>query len=68
VQIAPPDGAAATAAGWIRPWPSSQTLRANTEIKGAPGSWTMTVSAKGARVSELLDDIVLIFDLRAKRK
>jgi hypothetical protein len=67
VQIAPPDGAAAPATGWTRPWSSSQTLRSNVNIKGPPGTWTLTAGAKGTKVSDLLDDIVLIFDLRAQR-
>jgi hypothetical protein len=67
LQIAPAAGAAATATGWNRPWSSSQTLRATADVKGTPGSWTLTVGAKGTKVSDLLDDLVLIFDLRAKR-
>ncbi|MBT8341965.1 MAG: hypothetical protein HKP58_04875, partial [Desulfatitalea sp.] len=67
VQIAPPDGAAGQVTGWTRPWASSHTLRANTEIKGGPGTWTLTVGTGDAKVPELLEDVVLIFDFRAKR-
>ena len=67
LQIAPPAGGVVPVAGWNRPWPSSQTLRANSEAKGPPGPWTLTVSAKAAKVTDLLDDLILIFDLRAQR-
>ena len=68
LQLKPPDGAAAPVTGWTRPWPSSQTQRANADVKGTPGSWTLTVGSKKAvKVSDLLGDIVLIFDLRAKK-
>jgi hypothetical protein len=65
LQIAPQDGAVAPVAGWTRPWPASQTLRASADVKGAPGSWKLSIAAKGAKVPDLLDDLVLVFDIKA---
>jgi len=67
LQIAPPAGASAPIAGWTRPWPASQTLRASADAKGGPGSWKLSVAAKGAKVPDLLDDLVLVFDIKAKK-
>ena len=62
-----PDGGAASVAGSTRPWPASRTLRASADVKGVPGPWKLTVGAKVAKVSDWLDDLVLIWDLRARK-
>jgi hypothetical protein len=52
--------------GWTRPWPSSLTLRASPDVSGTPGAWKLSIGAQGAKVSDLFDDVVLVFDLRAR--
>jgi hypothetical protein len=42
-------------------------VRATAEVSGRPGAWKLVVSATGAKVSDLVDDLVVVFDLRARR-
>jgi hypothetical protein len=43
-------------------------MRASAETSGPPGTWKLAVNTTGARVSELVDDLVLVFDLRARKR
>ena len=67
VRLDPPKGSGAPVGGWAPPWPRSRTLRATAEVSGAPGPWKLAVSATGAKVSDLIDDLVLVFEVRARK-
>jgi hypothetical protein len=67
VRISPPRGESVSANGWSRPWPMSATLRLSAEVKGPPGMWKLSVAAREAKVTELLEDLVVLVDLRAQR-
>ncbi|MEP6919205.1 MAG: hypothetical protein ABJC89_26420, partial [Acidobacteriota bacterium] len=68
VRLDPPKGSGTPVTGWVPPWPGSRTVRALAEVSGPPGAWKLAVSATGAKTTELLDDLVLVFELRARRK
>jgi hypothetical protein len=67
LRLDPPKGSGTAVTGWVPPWPRSQTLRASAEVSGPPGSWKLAVSATGAKVPDLVDDLVLVFELRARK-
>jgi hypothetical protein len=67
VRLDPPKGSGTQVTGWTPPWPRSRTLRATVEVSGPPGAWKIAVSGTGAKVSDLVDDLVVVFDLRARR-
>lgn len=67
IQLAPPKGSGAQVGGWTHPWPGSQTLRGRADVSGTAGAWKIKIGAKGAKVTDLFDDIVLILDLRARK-
>ncbi len=67
LRLDPPKGSGAPVSGWAPPWPQSRMLRASAEVSGAPGVWKLVVSAAGAKVAELVDDLVLVFELRARK-
>jgi hypothetical protein len=67
VRLDPPKGSGTPVTGWAPPWPRSRTVRATAEVSGPPGPWKLVVSATGAKVSDLVDDLVVVFDLRARR-
>jgi hypothetical protein len=52
---------------WAPAWPGSHTLRASAEVAGKPGSWKFAVAATGGLLPELVDDLVLLFELRARK-
>lgn len=66
LQISPPGGEAVSVAAWMRPWSSSRALRASADVKGPPGAWSLALGAKAAKVPDILEDLVLVFDLRAQ--
>jgi hypothetical protein len=68
LRLDPPKGSGAPIAGWSPPWPRARTMRASAETSGPPGTWKLAVNTTGARVSELVDDLVLVFDLRARKR
>ena len=43
-------------------------VRATAELSGPVGHWKLAVTAVGGKVTDLVDDVVLVFDLRARRK
>ncbi|HEX8110015.1 MAG TPA: hypothetical protein VF516_19935, partial [Kofleriaceae bacterium] len=67
LRLDPPKGSGAPAAGWTRPWPASQSLRASAEVSGPPGAWKLVVSATRGKVPDYVADLVLVFDLRARK-
>ena len=52
---------------WVPPWPRSRTLRATAEVSGPAGAWKLAVKTTEGKPTELLDDLVLIFELRVKK-
>ncbi|MFA5908776.1 MAG: neuraminidase-like domain-containing protein [Vicinamibacterales bacterium] len=68
VRIDPPKGSGAAVSGWAAPWPRARMLRATAEVSGPPGPWKLAVGAEGAKVPDVLDDLVIVFDLRARKK
>jgi hypothetical protein len=67
VRLDPPRGSGGPIAGWARPWPEARVLRAGAEVSGTPGAWKLTAGARGARLPDLIDDLVLLFEVRARK-
>jgi receptor-binding and translocation channel-forming TcA subunit of Tc toxin/ABC toxin-like protein/neuraminidase-like protein/PA14 domain-containing protein len=67
LRLDPPKGSGTPVAGWAPPWPQSRVLSAGADASGPAGTWKLAVSATGARVSEIIEDLVLVFDLRARK-
>jgi hypothetical protein len=67
VRLDPPKGSGTPVSGWAPPWPRSQTVRATAEVSGPAGAWKLAVSATGAKVTDLIDDLVLVFEVRARK-
>ncbi len=67
VRIDPPSGSGVPVAGWTRPWPESRTLRASADLAGAPGTWKLGLGSGRGKVADLLEDLVLLFELRARK-
>jgi hypothetical protein len=67
LRLDPPKGSGTPIAGWTPPWPRSRTVRATGEVSGPPGVWKVALSAANAKVPELVDDIVFVFELRARK-
>ena len=67
LRLDPPKGSGTEIAGWAPPWPQSRMLRAGGEASGPAGAWKLAVSATGAKVPDLVDDLVLVFELRARK-
>jgi hypothetical protein len=67
LRIQPPKGSETVLSAWTRPWSSARTLRAEAEVGGAPGEWKVAITAQGGKLAELVDDVVLVFDVRAKK-
>ena len=44
----------------------ASSRRARAEIGGTPGTWKLTAAAKGGRITDVLDDLVLVFELRVR--
>jgi hypothetical protein len=68
LRLDPPKGSGTPAGGWAPPWPRSRVVRATAEVSGPVGQWKLAVTAVGGKVTDLVDDLVLVFDLRARRK
>jgi hypothetical protein len=66
LKLDPPKGSGTQVNGWTRPWATSRTLRATPDVSGGPGPWKLAIGAQGAKVSDLFDDVVIVFDLRAR--
>ena len=67
LRLDPPKGSGTPIAGWTQPWPRSRTMRATSEVSGPPGAWKIALGAATAKVPELLDDVVFVFELRARK-
>jgi len=67
LRLDPPKGSGTPVSGWAPPWPRSHTLRATAEVSGAPGVWKLAAGATGAKIPDLVDDLVLVFELRARK-
>ena len=67
LRLDPPKGSGTSVTGWAPPWPQSRALRATAEVSGPPGNWKLAVGASGGKVPELVDDLVLVFELRARK-
>ena len=67
VRLDPPKGSGTPITGWVPPWPRSRTVRATAEVSGPAGGWKLAVSTTGAKPAELIDDLVLVFELRARK-
>ena len=67
LRLDPPKGSGTPITGWAPPWPQSRTLRATADVSGPPGAWKLAVSASGAKMPELVDDLVFVFELRARK-
>ncbi len=68
LRLDPPKGSGTPAGGWGPPWARSRIMRATAEVSGPAGAWKLAMTATGGKITELLDDLVLVFDLRARKK
>jgi len=66
VRIDPPKGSGVAVGGWDTPWPGARTQRASAEVSGPAGTWKLAITGTGGRPTEQLDDLVLLFELRAR--
>jgi hypothetical protein len=67
LRLDPPKGSGTPVTTWAAPWPNSRTLRATGEVSGPTGPWKVAVGATTGKVPELVDDIVFVFELRARK-
>ena len=68
LRLDPPKSSGTPVATWVAPWPGAPVMRATAEVSGPPGLWKLAVKTSAGKVSELVDDLVLVFDLRARKK
>jgi hypothetical protein len=67
IRVDPPKGSGTPVGGWAPPWPRSRTLRGTVEVSGPPGAWKLAISGSGGKIPDLVDDVVLVFDVRARK-
>ena len=67
LRLDPPKGSGTPLAGWTPPWPRVPTVRAVAEVSGPPGNWKLAVSTPNTKIGDLLDDVVLVFEVRARK-
>jgi hypothetical protein len=67
LRLDPPKGSGTPISGWTAPWPKSRTRRAIGEVSGPAGVWKLVAGATGARVPDLVGDLVFVFELRARK-
>jgi hypothetical protein len=67
LRLDPPKGPGTQVTGWAPPWPRSRVLRGTAEVSGPPGAWKLAVGATAGKVPDLVEDLLLVFDLRARR-
>jgi len=67
VRLDPPKGQGESLAAWTAPQPDARMLRAQAELAGPIGPWKLTVGVANGRVPDVLDDLVLVFDLRVRK-
>jgi len=67
VRLDPPKGSGTTAGSWAPAFAQSKAVRATAEITGPPGAWKLAVTSTGAKLGDQVDDLVLVFDVRAKK-
>jgi hypothetical protein len=67
VRLHPPKGSGTPMSGWAQPWPQATMVRATSETSGPAGAWKLAAGASGGTLGELVDDLLLVFDLRARR-
>jgi hypothetical protein len=67
LKFVPSKGAGGSLSEWTRPWPTGRLLRAEGDVGGAAGMWKLTIQSSGVKVSDLFEDIVLVFELRTAR-
>jgi hypothetical protein len=67
VRLDPPKGSGTPMSGWAQPWPQATMVRATSETSGPAGAWKLAAGASGGTLGELVDDLLLVFDLRARR-
>jgi hypothetical protein len=67
LRVDPPRGSGGSFGGWDAPWPNARVLRASAEIAGGPGGWKLGISTVGKKLGELVDDLVLVFELKARK-
>jgi hypothetical protein len=68
LRLDPPKGSGTQVTGLMPAWPHSRVLRAGAEVSGPPGAWKLVVSAAAGKLAEIVDDLVLVFELRARKK
>jgi hypothetical protein len=67
LQVDPPKGSGSAIGAFTRPWPGSSMLRGTAESQGAPGLWKLAIGARAGKVPDVFDDVVLVFDLAARK-
>ena len=66
-RLDPPKGSGTAVTAWTPSWPQSPMLRATAEVSGPPGSWKLAVTPTTGKITDLLDDVILVFDVRARK-
>jgi hypothetical protein len=68
VRLDPPKGSGTPITTWLPPWPKSRVVRSTADAQGPAGTWKMAVKPNQGKVTEMLDDLVLVFELRVRQK
>jgi hypothetical protein len=68
VKLEPPKGAPAVLGSFSSAWPGSRTMRASADVSGSAGSWKIGLTGKDAKATSLLDDLIVVFELRARSR
>ena len=54
--------------GWVAAVAAlADAARERPKCRARPGTWKLAVTATGAKVADLVDDLVLVFELRARK-
>ena len=67
LRLDPPKGSGTPVSGWAPPWPNTHAQRATAEVSGPPGVWKLAVGTTGGKVPDMLDDLVLVLEMRARK-
>ena len=67
VRLEAPRGSSTALGPFDPPWPGAAVGRASADVSGPLGSWKVGVSTAGAKTNDVLEDLVMVFELRARK-